>query len=226
MDRLWSPWRGRYIASGVDSQAGECVFCRIGADTEHDEANLVVHRGERAFVVLNLYPYITGHLMVVPYLHTADLASTAKEITDEMMDLTKRAQTVLREVYSPAGFNIGMNLGCRCRRRHCRSPSHSRAAALVGRHEFYDHRRRDTRPPGRSSDNLLQGSPEVLTTKGTKDTRGTKKEKKEVQPTFPAYFLCLLCLLCLLCFLWLKVRANLARQRLVFDLPATADGNV
>lgn len=111
MDRLWSPWRARYIASGVDSQADECVFCRIAGDSEHDEENLVLHRGSLAFVVLNLYPYISGHLMVVPYLHTAEFDSTPKEITDEMMDLTKRGQAALREVYSPAGFNIGMNLG-------------------------------------------------------------------------------------------------------------------
>lgn len=111
MDRLWSPWRGRYIASGVDSQADECVFCRIASDTEHDEANLVVHRGEQAFVVLNLYPYITGHLMVVPYLHTGEFQSLPKAISDDMMDLAKRAQAVLREVYSPSGFNLGMNIG-------------------------------------------------------------------------------------------------------------------
>ena len=111
MDRLWSPWRARYIASGVDSQSDECVFCRIARDSEHDEENLVLHRGEHAYVVLNLYPYITGHLMVVPYLHIADLDATPKEITDEMMDLTKRAQTALREAYSPAGFNVGVNLG-------------------------------------------------------------------------------------------------------------------
>ena len=111
MDRLWSPWRARYIASGVDSQSSECVFCRIANDAEHDEENLVVHRGRLAFVVLNLYPYISGHMMVVPYLHTGEFDSTPKEITDEMMDLTKRAQAALREAYSPAGFNVGMNLG-------------------------------------------------------------------------------------------------------------------
>ena len=111
MERLWSPWRSQYIASGVDSQNDECVFCRIAADPEQDATNFVLHRGEHAFVVLNLYPYITGHLMVVPYLHTSELDAVAKEITDEMMDLTKRGQTVLREVYSPSGFNLGMNLG-------------------------------------------------------------------------------------------------------------------
>ena len=111
MERLWSPWRSKYIASGVDSQAEGCVFCSIAASPDQDASNFVLHRGEHAFVVLNLYPYITGHLMVVPYLHTSELDAVAKEITDEMMDLTKRGQTVLREVYSPSGFNLGMNLG-------------------------------------------------------------------------------------------------------------------
>jgi len=87
------------------------VFCRIASDPEHDETNLVLHRGEHAFIVLNLYPYITGHMMVVPYLHTSEFNSVAKEITDELMDLAKRAQAALREVYSPSGFNLGMNLG-------------------------------------------------------------------------------------------------------------------
>ena len=111
MDRLWSPWRAKYIASGVDSEGEGCVFCRIVSDPEHDETNFVLHRAEHAFVVLNLYPYISGHLMIVPYLHTSEFDSAPKEITDELMDLAKRAQTALREVYSPAGFNLGMNLG-------------------------------------------------------------------------------------------------------------------
>ena len=111
MQRLWSPWRSQYIASGVDSQAQECVFCHIAAAPDQDAANFVLHRGRHAFVVLNLYPYITGHLMVVPYLHTSELDTVAKEITDEMMDLAKRSQTALREVYTPSGFNLGMNFG-------------------------------------------------------------------------------------------------------------------
>lgn len=111
MERLWSPWRSRYIASGVDAQRGSCVFCLIASNPDQDETNFVLHRGEHCFVILNLYPYISGHLMVVPYLHTSDFDSAAKEITDEMMDLTKRSQTALREVYSPSGFNMGMNLG-------------------------------------------------------------------------------------------------------------------
>jgi ATP adenylyltransferase len=87
------------------------VFCRIANDREHDETNFILHRAEHGFVVLNLYPYISGHLLIVPYLHTGEFDSVPKEITDELMDLTKRSQTALREIYSPAGFNVGMNLG-------------------------------------------------------------------------------------------------------------------
>ena len=111
MERLWSPWRAKYIASGVDSEAEGCVFCRMAAEPEHDETNFVLHRAQHTFVVLNLYPYISGHLMIVPYLHTSEFDSVPKEITDELMDLAKRAQAALREVYSPRGFNLGMNLG-------------------------------------------------------------------------------------------------------------------
>ncbi len=112
MERLWSPWRGQYIgSSGSSPTSNGCVFCSINADTAHDEQNFVVHRGERAFIVLNLYPYISGHLLVVPYQHVPDLDAAAKETTDELMDLTKRCQTALRVVYRPDGLNIGMNLG-------------------------------------------------------------------------------------------------------------------
>jgi ATP adenylyltransferase len=111
LDRLWSPWRAKYIASGVDAQRGICVLCEIGKNAANDTENLVLFRGERCFVVLNLFPYITGHLMVVPLDHVGDLDSTEKAITDEMMDLTKRSQTAIRNVYQPAGFNVGMNLG-------------------------------------------------------------------------------------------------------------------
>jgi ATP adenylyltransferase len=111
LQRLWSPWRSKYIASGVDAQAEGCVFCRMAANPDQDAENFVIYRGEHSFVVLNLYPYITGHLMIVPYLHTSEFDALAKEISDEMMDLAKRSQTALRAVYSPSGFNMGMNLG-------------------------------------------------------------------------------------------------------------------
>ena len=87
------------------------MLCLIAKHPEDDEKNFILHRGQHGFVVLNIYPYISGHLMIVPYLHTSEFDSMPKEITDELMDLTKRSQTALREVYSPAGFNMGMNLG-------------------------------------------------------------------------------------------------------------------
>ncbi len=113
MDRLWSPWRNEYIAaaSGADSEARGCVLCDIQRDTQKDEKNFVLHRGRQSYVVLNLHPYITGHLLIVPNQHIGELDAAPKETTDELMDLTKRAQTALREVYKPAGFNLGMNLG-------------------------------------------------------------------------------------------------------------------
>jgi ATP adenylyltransferase len=95
----------------VEAQAVGCVFCRLAAEPENDERNFVVHRGTQAFVALNLYPYITGHLLIIPYLHTSEFDSIPKEISDDMMDLAKRSQTALREVYAPGGFNVGINLG-------------------------------------------------------------------------------------------------------------------
>ncbi len=113
MERLWSPWRYDYIASGggKDSNTAQCVFCRIRQDPGNDETNFVLHRGAHNLIVLNIYPYTSGHLLVVPYEHVADLDRASKQTTDELMDLTKRSQTALREAYDPAGFNIGMNLG-------------------------------------------------------------------------------------------------------------------
>ena len=111
MERLWSPWRAKYIASGVDAHASQCVFCEIGNDEANDEENLVVFRGRLNFAVLNLFPYITGHILVVPYAHLGELDGAPKDVTDEMMDLTKRCQSALRAVYKPAAYNVGMNLG-------------------------------------------------------------------------------------------------------------------
>src|SRR6185295_6575027 len=103
LERLWSPWRAKYIASGSsgDSESRSCVFCEISKDLASDEKNHVLHRGGYNFVVLNLYPYISGHLLIVPYDHIGELDAAPKEITDELMDLTKRSQRVLRDVYKP-----------------------------------------------------------------------------------------------------------------------------
>jgi ATP adenylyltransferase len=114
MDVLWSPWRYAYIKSNDEkSTAGDggCVFCGILNDPASDEEKYILHRAGFNFIILNIYPYISGHLMIVPYEHLADLDRADKQTTDELTDLTKRCQTVLREVYQPHGFNIGINQG-------------------------------------------------------------------------------------------------------------------
>jgi ATP adenylyltransferase len=113
LDRLWSPWRSDYIASssGAGSKPESCILCEIKKHPDKDEANYVLHRARLNYVVLNIYPYNSGHLLIVPYAHVEALDRASKETTDELMDLTKRSQTALSEAYEPAGFNIGMNLG-------------------------------------------------------------------------------------------------------------------
>ncbi len=111
MDLLWSPWRYDYITGSGSTRPSGCVFCNILKSSASDEENFILRRAEFNFVILNIYPYGTGHLMIVPYAHIADLDNADKQTTDEMMDMTKQIQTVLREVYSPEGFNLGMNLG-------------------------------------------------------------------------------------------------------------------
>lgn len=108
MDRLWSPWRYRYI-SQADPPAG-CIFC-IKAAENKDAANYIVHRGELNFVLLNLYPYTIGHLMIAPYQHVATLADTPENTLAEMMVLTRQAEANLRAIYRTDGLNVGMNLG-------------------------------------------------------------------------------------------------------------------
>ncbi|MEN3335937.1 MAG: adenylyltransferase [Blastocatellia bacterium] len=108
MEHLWSPWRYRYIAT-ADKVEG-CVFCRV-KDAAQDDENYVVYRGQLNFVILNLFPYTSGHLMIVPYEHTAEFAEVREAVTAEMMGLAQQAQRALAAEYHPDGFNIGMNLG-------------------------------------------------------------------------------------------------------------------
>jgi ATP adenylyltransferase len=112
LDRLWTPHRMAYIRGEnkpSDESEGECPFCRI--PSLDDAEGLVVHRGDLAFVVLNLYPYSSGHLMVCPYRHIADYTETTDEEAAEMAGLTRDAMRVVRSVSSAQGFNIGMNQG-------------------------------------------------------------------------------------------------------------------
>jgi ATP adenylyltransferase len=107
MERLWSPWRLAYV-TGTKGDTG-CVFC--DAPRLPASESLLVHEGDTCYVVLNLYPYNNGHLMVVPYRHTGTLASLTADELSEVMRLTQRAEIVLTEAYQPHGLNIGINLG-------------------------------------------------------------------------------------------------------------------
>jgi ATP adenylyltransferase len=108
MDHLWSPWRFKYIMD--TAVRSDCVFCTIPAEST-DEKNCVLFRGKFNFVILNIFPYTSGHLMVVPYAHTASLADIDEATTSEMMELSKRALKALEAEYKPQGFNLGINLG-------------------------------------------------------------------------------------------------------------------
>jgi ATP adenylyltransferase len=109
VERLWTPWRRAFV-EGSDERSSECFLCTIAA--EHDDRNnLVVFRAERVFVLLNRYPYNSGHLMIAPFVHTGDLAGLDVAIANELMQVTQRAVDVLQRVYQPEAFNIGMNLG-------------------------------------------------------------------------------------------------------------------
>lgn len=107
MEHLWAPWRMEYI--DADRESG-CIFCKKAA-ADDDEANLILHRGESCFVILNLFPYNPGHLLIAPYRHTAELSGLTPEESAEMFVLTQRSIDILKETMSPEGFNIGMNLG-------------------------------------------------------------------------------------------------------------------
>ena len=111
MKRLFSPWRSAYIASFKCAKPAKgCLFCRI-AKEKRDERDLVLWRGKHCFLVMNLYPYNSGHLMVVPYLHTSDLSSIPDEANVEIMQAAVRGIKALVSVSGPQGFNFGANLG-------------------------------------------------------------------------------------------------------------------
>ncbi|HEX4577421.1 MAG TPA: HIT domain-containing protein [Edaphobacter sp.] len=139
MDRLWTPWRYSYITradaqarTGVpavldawppcDAEDKHCIFCNMIAAVDYaiahgmpretaEKAVHIVYRGLHCFVCLNAYPYSTGHVMIVPYEHLSSLAAVSTDAANELMLLAQRAELVLREVYSPGGLNMGLNLG-------------------------------------------------------------------------------------------------------------------
>lgn len=108
MEYLWSPWRMKYIQSNKEQDG--CVFC-LAQELQDSPENLIVHRGKRAFVILNRFPYTSGHLMAVPYDHQATIIDLEGDTRAEMMELSNQCILVLKKVYRPQGFNVGINIG-------------------------------------------------------------------------------------------------------------------
>lgn len=112
MNRLWSPWRSKYIESfSSDEDKSKCIFCGMLDFDVHDLDNLIVDRGEFTITVLNLYPYNNGHLMIIPKRHTNDFSGLSKEELAESFQKLQEAESALTKVLNPQGFNIGANIG-------------------------------------------------------------------------------------------------------------------
>ena len=109
-ERIWAPWRLEYVKDAAKDSEQECIFCTKPAEDD-DAANLIVHRGERCFVILNLFPYTNGHLMIAPYEHVAYLPDVDRDSLAELMSLAQRAMRALDERYAPHGYNLGFNQG-------------------------------------------------------------------------------------------------------------------
>lgn len=109
-DRLYTPWRMKYIVSGKKNQG--CVFCNaLNSDVEHDRENFIVYRAEETFTIMNIYPYNVGHLMVLPRQHISAPSELSRNAQLEMMLLTTYFTEVLTELMHPEGYNVGMNIG-------------------------------------------------------------------------------------------------------------------
>lgn len=107
MERIWAPWRIQYIQM---EKPKECILCE--KPKQNDNAlNYILHRGDKNFIILNSYPYNPGHLMVAPYRHVASLEGLTEEERQEHFEIVSRSIKVLRQVFNPGGFNIGMNVG-------------------------------------------------------------------------------------------------------------------
>ena len=107
MDYLWTPWRYAYV-SGARKPAG-CIFCE--APKLSDAEAGIIHRGSLCYVILNAFPYTSGHVMIVPHQHVDELQRLDTAAAHEMMDVSQRKENVLRQVYRPDGINLGMNIG-------------------------------------------------------------------------------------------------------------------
>lgn len=112
MDKLWAPWRSVYVTSAAGDADPECIFChKLNDDPSRDEENLVLARTDRCFVLMNLYPYNNGHLLVAPKRHVGDIEDLEDEEMLELFQVTRWMVGILRRAFNPDGFNIGINVG-------------------------------------------------------------------------------------------------------------------
>ena len=107
MDYLWTPWRYAYVSNA--SRIEGCIFCEL--PKRSDEEAFIIHRAEHCFILLNSFPYTSGHVMIVPYEHLDQLQKVSRVSAQEMMSLAQKMEGVLRDAYNPDGINLGMNLG-------------------------------------------------------------------------------------------------------------------
>ena len=110
MDYLWTPWRYQYMEQAAAGKQPNCIFCDALARNK-DAETLIVKRGAKSFIILNRFPYTSGHVMIVPYAHVAELNLCDMATLDEMMLSVQRVETAFRTTYKPDGMNVGMNLG-------------------------------------------------------------------------------------------------------------------
>lgn len=110
MDYLWTPWRYPYMAQVTAGKQSDCFFCDAVA-LHKDDATLIAYRGAKAFIILNRFPYTSGHVMIVPYAHVAELNLCDPDALAEMMHLAQRVEKAFQANYQPDGMNLGMNLG-------------------------------------------------------------------------------------------------------------------
>ena len=110
MDYLWTPWRYQYLEQATQGKQPDCIFCEALA-LNRDEETLIVHRAKKSFVILNRFPYTSGHVLIVPNAHVAELHLCHPGALEEMMELAQKLEGVYHQEYKPDGMNLGMNLG-------------------------------------------------------------------------------------------------------------------
>ena len=110
MKNLWAPWRMKYIENILTDRKGRCILC-AKPEENNDKENLIIKRGKKCFIIMNLYPYNNGHLMITPYAHVPDLTSLDNETILEILTMLQKCEQVLKNSFHPDGLNVGVNIG-------------------------------------------------------------------------------------------------------------------